>query len=239
MTESLFLAAALSVDSFAAGLSCGAGRVKIPLLSALIISGVGAGFLTLSLLLGGAAGGLIPQSLCKILSAGILGILGIISLFGSGLKACLRRQRGKRRLHFRWSGVEFMISLCLDEVEQSKADVDHSQTLSVREALLLSCALSMDSLATGFSFGLSVAQPVLTAALVFVTGLAAVGMGCRTGRLLNREKNHSCKTALAAEQNGAVFSILPQLSEKPKKIRDFSWVSGIVLLLLAALKLFP
>lgn len=54
-------------------------------------------------------------------------------------------------MSFRWSGISFMLSVCLDE---TKADADCSKVLSAKEALALGAALSIDSLATGFGSGL-------------------------------------------------------------------------------------
>lgn len=204
MGAAVLLVLALCMDSFAACFSCGAGKVRIPFSSALIISGVGTGFLAVSLFLSSLAGGLLPPALCQGLSGGILAVLGLGSLFSSVLKRFLRKCRGQKKLQFQAAGIDCVLSLYLEEQE---ADLDHSKSLSAREAFLLACALSLDSLVTGFSAGLSLHSVWVrwgTVALCFAFGLLTVSAGGFLGKKL-------------ASRGQA----------------DLSWVSGMTLLVLA------
>lgn len=91
--------------------------------------------------------------------------------------------------------------------DETRADWDHSKTLSPREALLLAIPLSADSLVTGLSIAPS---PLKIAALLlfsFFLGCAASGAGAVAGR-----------RAAAASR------------------RDLSWLSGVLLLLIAFAK---
>jgi len=78
--EALLIAAAVSLDAFAASFAYGGKRIKIPLLSVLVISFVCAASLGVSLLAGEILGVFLPKQLTVLISFGILFSLGIWKL---------------------------------------------------------------------------------------------------------------------------------------------------------------
>lgn len=87
------------------------------------------------------------------------------------------------------------------------ADADRSRSLSAREALLLAVALSVDSLAVGVGIGWQDSQPVSIGIFTLLFGIVGILCGTRIGMRLHQ-----------------------------KQKRDYSWLSGAFLLLLAVLQ---
>ena len=149
---SILLVLAVVLDGFAACFAYGVNKIKIPLLSAVLLSLMGTGMLLFSLAAADWFGNYIPRHICKILSFSMLFCIGLCNLFQNSVKAVLQKAGNhSKKMSFRWSGLSFMLSVCLDE---TKADADCSKILSVREALTLGTALSIDSLTIGFGSGL-------------------------------------------------------------------------------------
>ena len=80
MTE-IILAALVNLDVFAAAVSLGALKVKVPLYSSAAVSAVGAAFLSASLCFAALIGGVIPDTLMKLIGASVLLFLAVKSLF--------------------------------------------------------------------------------------------------------------------------------------------------------------
>lgn len=170
MIKSLLLVTAVCIDGFAAAVGIGSAGIKIPLRSAVIISGVG----TLSLCVSAAFAGLlknaVPAVLCSRLSFLLLMGLGIFNLFQNFFKDILSRRVAKK-------GNPAMMFF-----DGASADTDNSKSISAKEALALSAALSADSVVTGVGAGLgSISLPLLSL-MTFAAGLLSVTCGERLGR---------------------------------------------------------
>lgn len=151
----LLLIIALSADSFAAGFSYGADRVKIPLTSAAVIAFLSDFLLLLSLLLGNLFKSFLPESFTVVLSFSILFLLGFFKIFDCSLKKKIK--------------------------EVNTEDVE---TLSPAEALSLGLALSLDSAAAGVGAASAEFSLLLTSVLTFLISIASISGGCRIGRSL-------------------------------------------------------
>lgn len=92
--------------------------------------------------------------------------------------------------------------------DSAKADANDSKTLSLSEAITLALALSIDSLAAGFGVGVLSVNHLLIVSFAFIFGMIAVELGCLIGRKI-----------------ASITSI------------DLSWISGVVLIILAFLRL--
>lgn len=173
----LVLAAALTTDSFVAGLGLGAQEIRVPFFSALIVSVMGTGCLAASLLLGDLLEPVLSQSAAKTVSFLLLFGLGAFKFFESTLKIALRRHGGRGSVRFTALGLQFLLAVyaCPEE-----ADADHSKRLGALEAVSLGVGLSVDSLAAGLGAGLgSVAiLPTLAASLLLGMGMLAAGSAC-------------------------------------------------------------
>lgn len=158
MIKALLLVMAVCADSFAAAVSIGADGIRLPLRSSAVISLTGTVMLCASAAFAAAAGVFIPEKLCRAVSSVLLTVLGIF---------CLTR------------------NYCGEIAEKGPAaDSDGSRTLSPREALILSLALSADSAATGISAGLGGVDLPLLAVMTFAAGMISAETGQRLGRRL-------------------------------------------------------
>lgn len=205
MLSALLLVLAVCIDAFATSVSYGMGKIKIPFFSALIISLIGTSFLAFSIFSARILSSFINPQTCVILSVILLIFLGITNLFQNSLKSFLRKHKGQKNVSFSLFDISFVIEIFLDE---TKADIDNSKTLSPKEALALAIALSLDSLASGFSAGLSVKHFWEPVVLSLIIGVFAVIIGSIIGRRISR------KTDI-----------------------NLSWISGVVLISLAIIKI--
>lgn len=89
-----------------------------------------------------------------------------------------------------------------------EADLDRSHILTAGEAAALALALSLDGVAVGFGAGLAASTSLLVILLSLVSDTLALTLGCRLGR--------RCQSLFR---------------------RDFSWLGGALLIVLAILKL--
>lgn len=182
MAEDVFLVLAMITDTFFVSLSYAGEKIKIPAISAVIISFVSSCVLTLSLFFSKSVGAFFPQDYCRITGALILGIIGLIQFFKNSFKAILKKHSGNGSVSFNCFNIGFVISVYLDE---KKADCDSSKILSVKESLALSLALSVDSLCGGIAAGISGSSIIRVAVMSFFLGLLSVATGIKLGRQLN------------------------------------------------------
>lgn len=89
-----------------------------------------------------------------------------------------------------------------------EADINASKSLSPKEAVYLAVALSVDGLAVGFGAGLIAVNHLLVILFAFITDTIALTLGCRLGNKVVE-----------------------------KTVLNLSWLSGVVLIALAFLKL--
>lgn len=89
------------------------------------------------------------------------------------------------------------------------ADIDHSKVLSIRESLYLGIALSLDSLAVGFGVGFTPNNIYEIATFSLAFNVLALVIGSSLGKKFAKK-----------------------ISSDP------SWISGIILMILALLKLY-
>ncbi len=93
--------------------------------------------------------------------------------------------------------------------DETKADFDNSKVLTIKESLYLASALSFDSIAVGFGDSLGNNNYILTIILCFFIGIFCVSIGQLLGKKLLEKSN-----------------------------LNLSWLSGIILMILAVKKLF-
>lgn len=190
---------AVSTDALIAAFSFGADRIRIPFFSSLVISFICTAILAGSAFCSSLLGGMIPEKLCQAAGAGILTIMGTVSLFQNALKSALRKRQGEGGLKFRFFSIDFVICVYLDE---TKADSDSSKNLSAKEAVTLALALSADSLASGFGAGLGSANIIRIATAGFLTGLVSIFLGGFLGRKV------SCRKPELSWLSGVVLILL-------------------------------
>lgn len=197
----LFLIA-VSLDSLTAGFSYGTKKVRVEILSLLLLACVPSVFITAAGSIGSLIGSLLPAGALPFVSFSILFVIGSAKLFESLIRYLAKKHPGLIGSRgYKIKQINIIFTVYLSPEEANRTDL---QVLSAKEALLLSLALSLDSVLAGMAFSAS-AIPRLTllfSAVLFNLSLFLAGYAL--GRLL--------------------FRIL--------RI-DLSWLSGLCLLLLA------
>lgn len=183
--EAFILAAALSVAAIS--LLCGI-------------------ILLLSLKAGALFAPSISEGAAKAVSFAVLLILGIVRVSDSLIKKWIKNRQGRgKQLAFSAFNLKFILSIYSDP---KAADMDRSNTLSVRESVALSIALSLDGIAAGVGAGITGINSWLSVVVFILLAVAAVKGGCLLGNKIAGKRKH-----------------------------DISWVSGVMLMILALVKL--
>lgn len=183
--EALLIVTALSIDAFVSSFAYGAGKIKIPPISLLVINLICSGSLVLALLFGGAVSYWLPAPLTSAICILLLLALGITKVFDSAIKTLIRKHSSfQKKIQFSLFHMGFILKIYANPEE---ADRDHSHILSPSEAAFLAIALSLDGLAVGFGTGLSHTGPLLVFLLSLAIGILAVLLGCSLGNRLSRK----------------------------------------------------
>ena len=159
--EAAVFATMLALDAMAAGFAYGANKTKIPMASAMIITAVCAGMLTLALVLGSLLRPIMPYEAAKWLAFALLFGMGLVKLFDGITKSIIRRFTIEKQFSGSFFSLKFMLTVYADP---QAADIDASQSISSAEAAMLAVSLSLDGMAVG-----------LGAALAGLNGVALVG----------------------------------------------------------------
>ena len=185
LLEAAVLALALSLDTFAAGISLGTRRIRIPAASLLALSLTCSLSLLVSILLGGLLGDWISPRAANLISCALLCGIGGVRLFDSLVKGLLRRCcESERSFILRFQNLKIFLQVCVDSAQ---ADFNRSQSLSVPEAISLAAALSVDGLAAGVGAGILDVSHWLIFLIAMFINLFAVHLGCRTGIRFSRK----------------------------------------------------
>lgn len=206
MLEVLLLVLSLCVDALIASFAYGTNKIKIPMLSSIILTAISTLFLVISLALGTYVQSFLKDGLAQIICFVILFLLGFMRLFEGLLKNYLNK---KAHAPSQIEVTLFNFKLVLNVYANvTLADLDHSKSLSAKEALYLGTALSLDSLAVGFGVALAPISFIQVTLFSIIFNLLAIWMGVLIG------------------------------SKCAEKIPfDLSWISGALLIILAILKL--
>jgi putative sporulation protein YtaF len=202
----ILLVTALCLDAFTASLAYGVGKTKMPPVTIVVISLICTSVLALSTGIGTAARNIISPNLSSIISFAVLLVIGTVKSFESFLKRSIAK-KGNRENQFKMKlfDLNFVLTVYADS---EKADIDNSKTLSVKEAVYLALALSLDGFAAGFGWGLASVNYLELILLSLLSNILAVTLGYFLGKLLTRITKF-----------------------------DFSWIGGIILVILAFTKL--
>ncbi|MEW6425426.1 MAG: sporulation membrane protein YtaF [Bacillota bacterium] len=197
LTITLF-ALALNMDAFATGVAYGMRRIKIPLASLLIISGLSVLAITFSMLAGNLLASFVPDAFARRLGGFTLLFIGSLfvwqSLRRNSVHAADHTTETRTLLRIRIYSLDLVIHVLR---EPHRADLDRSGEISTPEAFLLGAALAMDSFGAGFAVSMLGFDLALTAALVGIGHLALTYLGLLAGR------------GFSATWLGKQFSVLP------------------------------
>lgn len=207
MLQSLLLVLSICLDTFLASIAYGTEKIKIPLSSSIIINLVCSSFLGISLLLSNILNDFITIGIANILSFILLLSIGVYRIFEVFFKKYIKKFSNiNTPLTFKVFDFKFVLQIYADEI---KADYDKSKLLTTKESFYLSVALSLDSLAVGFSSGLVYVNYIQVIVLCFLVGMICILLGSYLGRYFTN-----------------IINI------------NLSWISGVLLIILATLRIF-
>lgn len=206
MLESLLLVLSLCVDALVASFAYGTTKIKIPVVSSIILTAISTLFLMISIALGSLIQGLIKDDVAHIICFIILFLLGFLRLFEGLLKNYLNKKAlSPHNIEVTLFNFKLVLNVYADV---TLADLDHSKSLSTKEALYLGIALSLDSLIVGFGAALAPISFFEVTLFSIIFNFLAIALGSFIG------------------------------SKCAEKIDiDLSWVSGLILIVLSLLKL--
>lgn len=197
----LALAFAVSLDSFGVGISYGLRRIKIPILSILIITSCSAFLVLLSMQLGKYLGGFIGVETANLIGALILigiGCWAIINLYFNRetrqdevapekpleeIEAELIVPRPVLSIEIKTLGLVIRILK-----KPTVADFDKSGTITGAEAAFLGVALSLDGFGAGIGAALMGYSPWVTAPLISILCTIFILLGLRLGFIYSNVK---------------------------------------------------
>lgn len=159
-----------------------------------------------SLFLGSIVKNFLPDKIPSLLGFTLLIILGFYRIFEYVFKSYISKNLLlDQPLKFKLFDFNFVLKVYTDEV---KADFDKSKSLSPKEAFYLALALSLDSIAVGFSSSLCNINYIEVLILCIVIGFLAISAGVFIGKKF-ADKVHF----------------------------ELSWLSGVLLIILAFLRI--
>lgn len=159
MAFSIFLIAiSLSLDAFGVGITYGIRKVRIPLVSKLVICIMSVLYSGLALIAGKAIYGILPPAASRITGAAILTSMGAFIILQAVLKkgestvekSCAEEKKTLLEIAVKSLGITIQVIRNPDE-----GDIDRSGTIDIREALLLGLALSVDAIGVGIGSALA------------------------------------------------------------------------------------
>ena len=186
----LLLAFALSLDGFGVGITYGLRKMKIPLLSILIISLCSGVVICVSMQVGVLLARVVSPNAASVVGAVILVLMGCWSLVqmlmqkdddhGAVNAKPLDLMKIDKpevfSLELRHLGIVIQILRT-----PSSADMDDSGSISSVEAMILGIALSLDACGAGLGAALLGFQPVWTSLVIAMFSGIFLVMGMKTG----------------------------------------------------------
>jgi len=196
----LLFALAVSGDGFMVGLAYGIRRIKIPLLSLLVIALASALAVSISMMLGKVLSWFISPHQAAAIGATMIFIIGVYFLLQAGRQKIINWQQSEQdpilTLNVNYLGIIIQILK-----KPASADFDCSGEISTREAFFLGLALAMDAFGAGAGLALTGMNILFTATSVGMVKFILVNTGIKVGQNMLNERWQS----LAPLLTGLIF----------------------------------
>ena len=178
--QALLIVAAVSADSLVSGFAYGTRKIRIPIISVVVINIICSGILAVALFLGNIIQPYLSEGITGGISFIIMFMLGMTKIFDSAVKAYIRKHNDfKRKINFSIKNIKFILNIYANPEE---ADIDKSKILSPYEGACLAVALSFDSIAVGIGAGMTDINNILIIGLSFVMGVLSIISGSFIGK---------------------------------------------------------
>ncbi len=209
LLSSLLLSLASNVDNFAVGIAYGVKRLKISLLSNLLIALISGLGTLLSMSVGDVISSYLPNPVANALGSIVLVVIGLWGIWETlkieqkrKRKATLR-SREKSRSPVAAGNYQFASEGYSGEASYSqsnsrsgledfsyegfvarpeKADTDRSGHIGPKEAIALSFGLAINNLGSGVGAGISDLNVPLTTIITFIVSVLAIAIGFFLGK---------------------------------------------------------
>lgn len=160
-TGMLLLVIAVSLDGFSVGITYGMRKIKVPLLSLLVIMFCSGMIVYLSMEVGDFLRSFISPQGASMLGGGILIFLGFFSLISMFRSRETEAAENKEQLssNVKLENVKTVLS------RPKEADLDKSGIISLNESILLGFALALDAFGAGIGAAMLGYSPFTTALL--------------------------------------------------------------------------
>lgn len=170
----VILALAVSLDSFFAGVTYGAGAIRIPSASLAVIGLVTAVCSAVPMAVSVLVGSAVDPAIAVWVGSALLFTLGVWNILQDYLlkKLAFPPAGDAERLTFRLGRI--IVSIMSDP---EYADFDHSKTISPHEAVYLGIALGLDNMAAIFGACLIGLLPLYTPLVMALIQMALVRLG--------------------------------------------------------------
>jgi putative sporulation protein YtaF len=182
------IAISLSLDAFSVGISYGMRKIRIPLISKMIICFFSAAYALIALIIGRSLHSILPANAAGIIGIAILIIMGIWitlqALFqndGKDKKSLpdSKQNRTLFELAIKSLGVTIYVIK-----NPARGDIDSSGSIDILESLLLGLALSIDALGVGIGSALAGLHSILIPLTVGLFQLIFLYIGTHIGKRL-------------------------------------------------------
>ncbi|MBM7624621.1 sporulation membrane protein YtaF [Sporohalobacter salinus] len=190
----LLLALAISFDGLVVGITYGLRKIKIPLLSLIIISLTSAISVLVSMLFGQLITNFLSIKITKVLGGSILILVGIWILYQSVRQILIDKTASSNisvndnsasdqpLFDLKIKSLGIVIKILKEPV---KADFDYSGIISKKEAVFLGFALALDGFGAGIGAAMTGFSPVFTAIIAGVVILGCLSLGLYLGGKYN------------------------------------------------------
>ncbi|MBA2876328.1 sporulation membrane protein YtaF [Thermaerobacillus caldiproteolyticus] len=190
----LMLALAVSLDSLSVGVTYGLRKMKFPFRSIMVIALLSGIMLLFSMYVGTFLVLVLPVQVERWAAAFILIALGVWAIYNVVRKQEDEDESVEQRLippartriwRLRLNRFGIVIQILK---RPSMADLDGSGTISMKEAMLIGIALSMDAFGAGLSASFLGYSPIVLAVLVSIMNIVFIRFGLRTGYKFSKIK---------------------------------------------------
>lgn len=178
----LVLAFALSLDSYGVGVTYGLKKVKIPLISLMLIACCSGVSVLVAMLVGNIIFSFVPVEWAEATGAILLIFIGVFTLWQVYAPAKKTptpiKKRKVNQISFQLKIFGFVIHVLREPL---KADMDDSGSITGREAFLLGAALSLDAFGAGVGAALLGYSPWFLALCVALMSGLFLMLGMKSG----------------------------------------------------------
>lgn len=179
-------ALAVSADGFMVGIAYGLGRIRIPLISLLVIALASAIAVTFSMVCGKGLATVVSPRLASGVGAALLVLMGLYFITRAGREKVqiLETDTEKPLLEITIRPLGVIVQILK---EPSTADLDASGVISTKEAFFLGTALALDALGAGIGVAMAGFNILLTAFTVGMLKFILVNCGMWLGTRVKKE----------------------------------------------------